>query len=285
MEKVNLSSLSTFGIGGPAKDFCRVNTVEEMQAVLKKCHQENTPYIIVGKGSNSLFDDRGFNGMVIQNKIDFFEIPEEGTYHVGAGFSFTLLGTRTAQAGFSGLEFASGIPASVGGAVYMNAGANGTETEKSLVSVDYVDEEGNFKVLLKEDLEFSYRTSSFQKMKGAIVGATFKLSRSLTARQKQIEIVNARRKSQPYSDKSAGCVFRNPTCGAAGQLIELAGLKGTSIGGAAVSNLHANFIINSNNATSRDILELIEKVKFDVYEKHGVELESEVRIIPFEKEI
>lgn len=282
METVNLSAYSTFGIGGPAKAFCRVESIEQMQAHLRECRLNQTPFFILGKGSNVLFDDRGFNGLVLQNKIDFFETPEPGLYHVGAGFSFALLGTRTAQAGYSGLEFASGIPASVGGAVFMNAGANGSETAHTLVSVDFVDEEGELSQIKKEDLTFAYRTSPFQKLKGAIVGATFKLNRSLNARQKQLEIFNYRKNSQPYGEKSAGCIFRNPETGPAGKYIEEAGLKGLAVGGASISTLHANFIVNLHGASALEVQELIDKVQKQVYEKHRIELESEVRIIPYE---
>lgn len=282
MALFNLKDLSTFGIGGPAAYFSRVTTIQEMQETLASCYQNKTPFLVIGKGSNTLFDDRGYHGHVIHNKIDFFENPSPGLYHVGAGFSFALLGTRTAQAGFSGLEFASGIPASIGGAIFMNAGANGSETANKLVSVDFVQEDGTLVTIEKQDLEFGYRTSSFQSMKGAIVGATFKLSSSLTARQKQLEIITYRKNTQPYGEKSAGCVFRNPDCGSAGKLIEEADLKGLSVGGASVSDMHANFIINKENASAQDVLDLIEKVKCRVYEKHQVELESEIRIIRYE---
>lgn len=274
----SLAELSTFGIGGPAKWFQKVDTIEEMQALVR----QKLPFIVIGKGSNTLFDDRGFNGLVIQNKIDFFENPAPGVYHVGAGFSFALLGVRSAQAGYSGLEFASGIPASVGGAIFMNAGANGSETEKVLVSIDYIDEEGELVILERKDLEFGYRTSPFQKRKGVIVGATFKLTPSLTARQKQIEIVTYRKNTQPYNDKSAGCVFRNPACHIAGKLIEEAGLKGHMLGGAKVSEKHANFIVNADHATAKDVCALIDEVQRKVYEKHGVKLEPEIRIIPYQ---
>ena len=164
----------------------------------------------------------------------------------------------------------------------MNAGANGMETERNLLSVDFVNDEGELLLLEKKDLEFGYRMSTFQKLKGAIVGATFKLSPSLTARQKQIEIVTYRKNTQPYSDKSIGCVFRNPEGSIAGKLIEEAGLKGTVYGGAKVSEKHANFIVNDKGASSQDILKLVDEVQRKVYEKHGVSLHPEIRIIPYD---
>lgn len=273
-----LSELCTLRIGGPAKWFAKATSIVEMQDLVR----QNERYLVIGKGSNTLFSDKGFNGLVIQNKIDFFENPYPGVYHVGGGFSFALLGVRTAQAGYAGLEFASGIPASVGGAIFMNAGANGSETERVLVSVDYVDEKGNLVLLERKDLQFAYRTSSFHSMKGAIVGATFKLTASLSARQKQIEIVNYRKNSQPYQDPSAGCTFQNPDCLIAGKLIEEAGLKGQRRGGAKVSEKHANFIINTGDATSEDMLALIEEIQRKIYEKHAILLEREIRVIPYE---
>jgi UDP-N-acetylmuramate dehydrogenase len=212
------------------------------------------------------------------------EQPAPGCYHVGAGYSFSLLGTQTARQGWEGLEFASGIPGSVGGAVFMNAGANGSETCKTLISVDYVTEEGSLEVIPKENLHFSYRYSSFQIMHGAIVGATFQLTQSQTARQKQLEIIGYRTKTQPYGEKSAGCVFRNPNCGHAGALIDQTGLKGLHVGDAKVSEMHANFIVNSGKATCLDVLNLIEVIKKKVKENADIELEPEIRYIPYGKE-
>ena len=225
IENKPLKEVCTLGIGGPARYYTEARTIDEMQQALQFCQEENLQFFILGKGSNCLFDDRGFNGLVICNKIDFFENTQPGIYHIGAGYSFSLLGVQTARQQWSGLEFASGIPCTVGGAVFMNAGANGTETCSALASVDYVAQDGKLRILKKEDLHFSYRTSSFQTMSGAIVGATFSLTPSGEARAKQLEIISYRTKTQPYSDKSAGCVFRNPACGAAGALIDKAGLK------------------------------------------------------------
>lgn len=277
-----LKEFTTFGIGGPAKHFIEVRTPSDMQQVLYYCHQNRLPFFILGKGSNSLFDDRGFNGVVIANRIDFLEKIQPDQWRVGAGYSFSLLGSQTARHGFSGLEFASGIPASVGGAVYMNAGANGRETAESLISVDFVSPQGELIHFNRSDLSFSYRTSPFQKLPGAIISATFQLTPSDTAREKQLAIIDYRKKTQPYKAKSAGCVFRNPNCGHAGALIERAGLKGKTIGDAEVSAIHANFVINRGTASSQDILALIRYIQDEVKAQTGFELESEVRCIPYE---
>jgi len=278
----SLKELTTFGIGGTADYFIEVHEVAAMQEALLFCRARQLPYFILGKGSNLLFDDRGFSGMVIANRISFLNKINEETWHVGGGYSFSLLGSQTARQGWSGLEFASGIPGSVGGAVYMNAGANGSETCQTLISVDFVSPDGQFHSLPKSELSFGYRFSSFQQREGAIVGATFRLSKEAEARQKQLDIIQYRKKTQPYDAKSAGCIFRNPPCGHAGALIEQSGLKGKKIGGAEVSTVHANFLINSENASTADILHLIAYVQQEVKAHTGFKLEHEVRCIPFD---
>ena len=283
-ENVGLKDYCTLGIGGPARFFLEVRSREQMQEAIAYCSNRNLPFMVIGKGSNCLFDDLGVDGAVLLNKIEFFEQEIPGTFHVGAGYSFSLLGVQTARQGWGGLEFASGIPATVGGAVFMNAGANGGETCQSLYSVDYVNEKGQLEILLRDQLSFSYRHSCFQKRKGAIVGATFVLHECPEARKKQIEIVNVRTKTQPYGSKSAGCIFANPVCASAGAIIDRCGLKGVSVGGAEVSTLHANFLINAKEATCQDMLELISLVKEKVKESTGVSLENEVRHIRYQLE-
>lgn len=279
-----LSELTTFGIGGPAKYFTEASSIQEMQEVILAAHKAALPFIVLGKGSNTLFDDRGFNGLVILNKIAFLKW-NNNSLHVGAGYHFSLLGAQTARKGFSGLEFASGIPGSVGGAVYMNAGANGGETFDCLTEVEYVNEKGEYLVYSKEKIDFGYRFSSFQKQRGAIVSARFLLRTSEEARQKQLSLIDYRMKTQPYKDKSAGCVFRNPEGGSAGALIDACGLKAAAIGGAIVSPMHANFIVNGGSATAQDIKQLADLVKNVVKEKKGVDLEMEIRSIPYDLEV
>lgn len=274
-----LKDFSTFGIGGPARFLIEVKTIEEMQAVLRHCASEKLSYIVMGKGSNSLFDDRGFDGVVIVNKITFCEF-KETTVFVGAGYSFALLGVQTAKRSLSGLEFASGIPASIGGAIYMNAGANEAQVADVLSEVLYFTHAGDLQTLKRDQLHFAYRTSAFQGKGGAIVAATFDLKPSAEARKKQLGIVDYRLRTQPYGDKSCGCIFRNPEGHSAGRLIEECGLKGFRLGGAEVSTLHSNFIINVGEATASDVLKLAEQVKNLVSEKTGVTLEMELCVIP-----
>ncbi len=273
-----LKDLTTFGIGGPAKYLIEVQSIPQLQEVITYCREKNLRYLILGKGSNVLFRDEGYDGVVIVNKIHFCE-QQEGIFYVGAGYSFSLLGSQTARKGWAGLEFASGIPGSVGGAVYMNAGANGGETFQYLTEVTYVNEMGKLEVLPKGKLQWGYRTSSFQNLKGAIAAAKFHLITSAEARQRQLKIIDYRTKTQPYGDMSAGCVFRNAPHSSAGALIEQCGLKGYSIGGAEVSPLHANFIVNRNEAKAQDVIDLAAHVRKVVHEKTGHDLEMEIKVI------
>ncbi|MDE3055508.1 MAG: UDP-N-acetylmuramate dehydrogenase [Verrucomicrobiota bacterium] len=274
-----LKEFSTFGIGGPIRYFAEIRTAEEMREAFCFCCEEKIPFLVLGKGSNSLFDDAGFYGAVLLNRIDFCHWEEERV-QVGSGFSFSRLGVQAAQRNLSGLEFAAGIPATVGGAIWMNAGAEGQQTGDALASVSFLDFQGTVRDWKREEMRFSYRTSLFQSLQGAILSATFCLSSSPTAKAHQLQLLDARKKKQPLQEKSCGCIFRNPPSGpSAGALIEKAGLKGLGIGGAFVSELHANFIVNRSGATSRDVQELIEKIRHTVYEKSGIFLELEIRIM------
>ncbi|GAB5411951.1 MAG: UDP-N-acetylmuramate dehydrogenase [Chlamydiales bacterium] len=279
LENIPLSKYTTFGIGGPARFFAEVTSTEQMQEVLKAAGE--LPIFFLGNGSNILFDDRGFDGLVILNRIQFFE-QSGGRFSVGAGFNFSLLGSKVSRLGFGGMEFASGIPGSVGGAIFMNAGANGFETTDFLQKVHFVDRKGVLHEFEKSELAFSYRTSPFHKMEGAIVSAVFQLEECNQARKRRQDIVRYRQETQPYGEKSAGCIFRNPEGGSAGALIEQAGLKGLQVGGARVSEKHANFIVNpEGKANAKDVLRLMDLVKIAVRNQLGKELECEVRYIPY----
>jgi UDP-N-acetylmuramate dehydrogenase len=278
-----LSDISTFRIGGPAEYFIEIREIPRLLEALEFCKCESLPYHIVGKGSNTLFPDKGLRGLVILNKLDFIETNNE-IFRVGAGYNFSLLGVQTARQGYAGLEFASGIPASVGGAVFMNAGANAAETKDYLYSVEYLHEDLSLKTYLKEDINFSYRHSSFQNMQGMILAATFKLRLDKEARENQLKIINYRKKTQPYHEPSVGCIFQNPNtcvdgaCLSAGALIEKAGLKGMQVGGVKISEMHANFIVNTSGGKAEDVLALIAIVKEKVFNSFGVLLQEEVRL-------
>ena len=274
-----LSKISTFGVGGKARFFTAITTVRDMQHLLAYLARHPMPYTVIGKGSNVLFDDRGFDGLVILNKIDSYEQRDRRIF-VGAGYSFSRLGQQTARRGLQGLEFASGIPGSVGGAVYMNAGANGNETKDVLTAVSYVDAYGGLVVTSIDRSAFHYRSSPYQQLNVVIVSAMFELKKDPSAYASQRALIDYRLKTQPYGEKSAGCIFRNPKQRSAGALIEQAGLKGMRIGDAEVSQLHANFIVNKGNATSQDIVALAKQVQRKVEEKTGYRLELELQRVP-----
>lgn len=276
---VILKSYTTFKIGGPARYFVEVVAIEDLREVFLFCNENMIPFFVLGKGSNTLFDDLGFNGVVILNKIQHIHW-HENEVTVGAGYSFSLLGVQAAKKGLGGLEFAAGIPGSVGGAVYMNAGATGQETQTTLKSVVYLGIEGELKTYTKKELLFGNRFSSFQNMKGSIVEATFSLELSEEARKRQLGYIEYRTSTQPYGDASAGCVFRNPAGKSAGALIDSLGLKGTIRGGASISSKHANFVINAQDAKAKDVLDLIDYIKEKVKSSYNEELEMEIRFVP-----
>jgi UDP-N-acetylmuramate dehydrogenase len=280
---VLLGEFSTFGIGGKAKYFVTVQTIPQAQKIMEFCVQNQLHYHLLGKGSNSLFDDRGFDGLVIRMKIDYLDVRDD-VVHVGAGFSFSLLGSKTARLGLKGLEFASGIPGSVGGAIYMNAGANGQETKDSLLEILWIDPNGRLCGLEKKSLSFHYRYSSFQKGAGIICGAVFCLKKEEGAKAIQKKYIDYRKATQPYSDLSIGCIFRNPEGGSAGALIEQVGLKNCFVGGATVSSIHANFIVNKGAAKAKDVVDLVEVIQEKVLKETGVFLQTEFCKIPFSLE-
>lgn len=275
-----LADHSTFKVGGPARYFIEAKSLQDVETAFSFAYERGLKFFILGKGSNCLFDDKGFNGLVLLNKIEFLEKQSPETFLVGSGYPFSRLGTQTARWGLKGLEFASGIPGTVGGAVFMNAGANGSETCDYVKSVQFFD--GKLHHFQRDELRFAYRSSPFHQMEGIITAVEFELSPCPNARKRQIAIIEKRKESQPLQDASAGCAFRNPDGSHSGKLIEESGLKGFSIGGAMVSEKHANFIINSGLATAKDVIALIMHIKETVYKKTGIDLYPEVKIIPYE---
>ncbi len=277
-ENVPLSTLSTFHIGGPTRLFFEAKNIEDVQEALRWALATSTKTIVIGKGSNTLFADEGFDGLVIQNSIVHC-IESSGVFSVGGGYSFSLLGVRSARAGWGGLEFAAGIPGSIGGAIYMNAGANGQCIADVVCSVDCVNERGERRSIPREEIDFGYRFSSFQSLGGVIVSVDVQLHSLPEALIRQKEMLERRKHTQPYCERSAGCSFRNPLDLSAGRLIDEVGLKGMKIGGAQVSTLHANFIINTGDAKASDVVKLLSYIRETVHKKTGVLLEPEVRII------
>ncbi len=279
---VSLKQFSTYKIGGNALELSIAHSKDELISLINYANHSKKRYIVLGKGSNCLFDDRGFNGLVIINRINDLIIHQNEVI-ASAGFSFSLLGVKVSKKGFAGLEFASGIPGTVGGAIYMNAGALGRETKDALLDLNYLDEEGREVLISKEEVEFAYRYSSFQKRKGVILSARFQVFKDDSAKERQMNHLAYRMKTQPYKDPSCGSVFRNPEGAFAGKLIEEVGLKGFEIGGAKVSELHGNFIVNKGFAKAEDVLELIGLIQKNVLENKGVFLQTEVKYIPFDE--
>lgn len=278
-----LAPYTTFRIGGPAAVFCTPNSEEQLMTALRICKEQGARFYLLGRGSNTLFADEGFDGLVIHiaEGMDTIEVRANGVLVAGAGTNLVQLCKKAEETSLSGLEFAYGIPGSVGGAVYMNAGAYDGEMKNVLAEVRWLDNEGNLRISAAEELEMGYRCSRFSKHGGVVLSAVFRLS---TAPQAQIrakmEELRARRiEKQPLDKPSAGSTFKRPQGAYAAQLIEECGLKGLQVGGAAVSEKHSGFVVNLGGATCADVLQLCAQVSACVYEKTGFQLEKEVKVV------
>jgi UDP-N-acetylmuramate dehydrogenase len=281
-ENEPLAPYTTWKIGGPADVLVIPEDLPQLQAALHVFHRHGVPWILLGKGSNTLVADKGVRGAVIKLGSGFEQVRfEQERVVAGAAYSFIKLSVLAGKHGLTGLEFAGGIPGSVGGAVYMNAGAHGSDVSRILVSADVVREDGELVRLQKEDLRFGYRHSVLQERKAIVVEAVFQLK---AGDRKEIAAAMAiykdrRLKTQPLQMACAGSVFRNPENDHAARLIEQAGLKGLRVGGAEVSGQHANFIVNTGNATAGDVLALIEQIQRTVQDRFGIRLEPEVLLV------
>ena len=277
-----MSRRTTFRIGGPAEYFACPKTPEELRLLLDACKKDGIPYFILGKGSNLLVGDRGIPGLTIAMEGLSAVSVEGETVTAQAGASLTAVCAAARQAGLAGLEFAYGIPGQVGGGVYMNAGAYGGELRDVLVQVEFLDEEGERRILPAEKLEMGYRRSFFTGKGCVILSAVFRLQRdpegpeAVGARME--EIYRRRKEKQPLEWPSAGSTFKRPEGAYAAALIDRCGLKGFRVGGAQVSEKHAGFVINTGEAACADVLALIGEVRRIVKEKTGFVLEPEVRV-------
>lgn len=274
---------TTIKIGGPADLFVEPSSSESLAKALQIIKKHGVKWRAIGRGSNLLVSDKGIEGVVLKLGIglDDFELHED-LLTVGGGCSIVRLATIISKKGLSGLEFASGIPGSIGGAVYMNAGAHGSDISKILVKAQILFDDGRLEWLTNEDLEFSYRTSVLQEKKpGICLNAVLKLEKGVKEDIVAVMQKNKdyRKVTQPWNFPCAGSIFRNPLPKYAGQLVEDAGLKGYQIGGAKISEMHGNFIVNAGDATAQDVLDLIAFVKETILEKYGVTMETEVEII------
>ena len=277
-ENESMSRHTTFRAGGNASFYVTPKTEEQIVALVKALR--NIPHMFMGNGSNLLFTDKGYDGVVVQIGSKFADITVEGNQITAqSGALLSKVANVAWENGLGGMEFASGIPGSLGGAVVMNAGAYGGEMKDIVVLSRCVGESGN--VLEIENHEFSYRHSIFSDKNLLVLSTVLKLEpKNKDEIRAQMNELNKRRKDkQPLEYPSAGSTFKRPEGYFAGKLVEDAGLKGYSVGGAMVSEKHAGFVINYDNATATDILNLMEYIKSEVYMRFGVELEPEVKIV------
>lgn len=278
----SLASHTTWKIGGPADALVIPGNREELSQLLRLLHRHGVNWQVLGRGSNTLATDKGFRGVIVKLGDAFGEACFDGnTVTAGASYSFIKLSVLAGKEGLTGLEFAGGIPGSVGGAVYMNAGAHGSDVSRLFQSADIVWEDGNEATLNGEQMRFSYRHSVLQERRGIVTRAAFLLEQG---DRKEIAAAMAsykdrRRRTQPLQQATAGSVFRNPPGDHAARLIEAAGLKGAREGGAEVSPIHANFIVNLGGATAEDVLTLIGRIQSTIEDRFGVRLVPEVLLM------
>ncbi len=278
---VEMKKHTSFRVGGPVDVLVTPESYEEVINIIKVCKGENIPYYIIGNGSNLLIKDGGLRGIAIKlSKLN--KVTVDGAKIIAqSGASIGSVSIVAREAKLSGLEFACGIPGSVGGAIAMNAGAYDGEMSYITESALIIDENGELKTLSKEQLKLGYRTSAIIVNKYIVLEVTFSLRNweYENIKKKMDELMQRRREKQPLEYPSAGSTFKRPVGYFAGKLIEDSGLKGTNVGGAEVSDKHSGFIINKGNATAKDILDLIELVQNTVMKKYNVELHPEIRII------
>lgn len=277
-----LSKHTTMKIGGPADVLVEPNSIEDLKKTVDIVLESGLPWTAIGRGSNLLVMDQGIEGIVIKLSKGMDHLEENGEeITVGGGYSLVKLSTIMSRKGLAGLEFASGIPGSLGGAVYMNAGAHGSDMSQILKKAHILFEDGTMEWLTCEEMEFSYRTSILQKRPGICLEAVLQLKQGDRKAITEVMQKNKdyRKDTQPWNHPCCGSVFRNPLPDYAGQLIESSGLKGHTIGGAQISDMHANFIVNIGDAKAQDVLDLIELVKKTIKEKHDIDIETEVEMI------
>ena len=274
---------TSFKIGGNADTYVKVDSLSTLGTIIRECVDSDIDYLILGNGSNVLVSDEGYRGVIIRLDGEFRKISliDETTIYCGAGASLATLCKFALNNGLSGLEFAWGIPGTVGGAVFMNAGAYDGEMKNVVHSVSHMTPDGGIGRCEKDDLQMGYRTSVYRSNKCIITGVTLKLKKAdpEAIRAKMDDFMNRRSTKQPLEFPSAGSVFKRPEGAYAGALIEQCGLKGKCHGGAQVSDKHAGFIINKDNATANDVKSLIREVQTKVFDETGYDLECELIIL------
>ncbi|MBP5454513.1 MAG: UDP-N-acetylmuramate dehydrogenase [Lachnospiraceae bacterium] len=274
-----LKKYTTFKVGGPCKALVIIKTEDLLIKVISLLKESKEDFFVIGNGSNLLISDEGFDGYVLKLEGDFLDIKSEGEEIVaGAGAILSKVCIYAKEKGLSGLEFAYGIPGTVGGAIVMNAGAYDGEMSFVVSSVKMLDEKGIIKTFTNPEMEFSYRNSILKRKEFVVLSVTYKLTKKDENEilGKMNDFLERRRSKQPLNFPSAGSTFKRPKDNFAGKLIMEAGLKGKRIGGACVSEKHAGFIVNDEGASAKDISDLMKVVIKEVKEKYDIELEPEV---------
>ncbi len=283
LEQEPLSAHTTFRIGGPASFYMIPENAEEIREGIHFAKEREFPFITIGRGSNMLFPDEGYHGVVIEigSGMNEIEYSGAGKIRAQAGALLSAIASEAARHSLTGFEFAGGIPGTLGGAVVMNAGAYGGEIKDCIVSARVMDSAGNESILSREQLELGYRTSVIQSRGDLVLEAEFQFEtgdpREIRERMKELNA--KRRDKQPLEFASAGSTFKRPEGHFAGKLIEDAGLRGYRIGDAQVSEKHCGFVVNRGHATAKEVLAVICDVQKKVLESSGVKLEPEVKII------
>jgi UDP-N-acetylmuramate dehydrogenase len=278
-----LASRTSFGIGGPADFFVELSRAESIEKVLEGCRGRAIPYFLLGAGTNLLIADAGIEGLVV--RVVTREHHVEGTrVRAAAGLKMMRLARIAADAGLRGFEFAIGVPGTVGGAVYQNAGCWGKEIREVLVEACGFMPGAGRQRWTQSDLHFGYRTSALREgaLKGAlVVDATIQLQRGdgEEAKRQMAKLTMERNETQPIKTKNCGSVFKNPTGDSAGRLVQAAGLKGAREGAAVISAMHGNFIVNEGGATATDVARLIERARAEVRRRFNADLEPEVELV------
>ena len=276
-----LSQYVNFRVGGPADILLTPKNKEQILKTVNICNENNIPFYVIGNGSNLLVKDGGFRGVVI-SLTNVSNITVDGeVVEAECGAMLKKVSDKAVENSLTGFEFACGIPGTVGGAVFMNAGAYDGEMSQVIESADIINEKGEVKTLFNEDLELGYRSSLVMKKGYIVLSARFKLKKGTVKSIKDLvsDLTNKRESKQPLEYPSAGSTFKRPVGYFAGKLIQDAGLKGYTVGGAAISEKHSGFVINKGGATAKDILDLIHHIQDEVKKQFGVELHTEVRII------
>lgn len=282
LEQEPMARHTTFRIGGPADYFVELGSIEQIRAAIQVCREENLPWFVLGRGSNLLVSDKGYRGVILSIYKDFQKTEIQGeTVTVQAGVLLTTLSGKVLDASLTGLEFASGIPGTIGGAVVMNAGAYGGEMKDIVRKVTVLDQDGEVRTLTCGEMQFGYRTSLAKKKGYIVLGAELTLKQGEKEKiREEMQALKAKRiEKQPLEFPSAGSTFKRPEGYFAGKLIMDAGLRGAAVGGAQVSEKHCGFVVNTGNATAADVRELMRQVQGKVQEQFGVYLEPEVRFL------